>query len=232
VWKEIDKNGFSARVRERSVSIAFLSKESAMQLKAVLSDLGDVLIPFDNGKAFRAFATISGKSPDEAKEALMGGTLHTMYESGLMSTEMYQASVCDRLGIPPDRRPGDREFRVAYADIFSIRTEVQDEWRRLRWCGATLVAVSNVCEMRCQWIEEMGALRGFDHEVMSFREGLRKPDKELMVRALDRAGAKAEEAIFIDDIAANLGPAAALGIVTHHYTDLASFQKFLQDIGA
>jgi HAD superfamily hydrolase (TIGR01509 family) len=77
----------------------------------------------------------------------------------------------------------------------------------------------------------MGLLSGFDHLVMSWTEGLRKPSEELMVRALDRSGCAAEEALFVDDIEDNLRPAAKFGVATHHYVSFENLERNLETLG-
>ena len=52
-----------------------------------------------------------------------------------------------------------------------------------------------------------------------------------MIRALDRAGVAAEEAVFIDDMHKNLVPAADLGIKVHCYRNFPELCWFLAACG-
>ncbi len=67
-----------------------------------------------------------------------------------------------------------------------------------------------------------GRFGEFDVMVFSAEEGVRKPDLEIYRRALSRLGVAAEEAIFVDDILANVEGAQALGIHAIHFTDSAT----------
>lgn len=203
------------------------------KLSAVLSDIGEVVAPFDNEKTFQAFAHLSGEPIDKVRDVFLGRGLPLLdrYEKGEIPSEQYQKIVCSRLNISKRLMPSEDEFYRAYADVFTLRNEVLGTWWRLRDDGATMVAVSNICEMRYCKLREIGAFQVFDHEILSFKEGLRKPSEELLVRALDRAGCKAEEAIYVDDIAEFLAPAAALGIVTHHFTGVEPFMLFMDTLG-
>lgn len=55
------------------------------------------------------------------------------------------------------------------------------------------------------------------NRVVSCEIGLRKPDPEAFLTALDRLGARAEETFFADDSAANVAGAASVGITAHHF---------------
>ncbi len=54
----------------------------------------------------------------------------------------------------------------------------------------------------------------FDHVVESSRVGVRKPDPAFYEIALETAGVRAEEVVFLDDLGVNLKPARALGMTT------------------
>lgn len=56
----------------------------------------------------------------------------------------------------------------------------------------------------------------FDDWVDSSMEGLRKPDPKFFMLACERNGIRPEEAVFLDDIGANLKAAASLGMSTIH----------------
>jgi putative hydrolase of the HAD superfamily len=62
---------------------------------------------------------------------------------------------------------------------------------------------------------EVGAVMAmFDHVVESSVIGVRKPEPEFYVRALEIAGVAADEAVFLDDLGINLKPARAMGMAT------------------
>lgn len=54
----------------------------------------------------------------------------------------------------------------------------------------------------------------FEHVVESSVIGVRKPEPEFYVRALEIAGVAADEAVFLDDLGINLKPAKAMGMTT------------------
>jgi epoxide hydrolase-like predicted phosphatase len=58
----------------------------------------------------------------------------------------------------------------------------------------------------------------FEVIVFSGEEGIKKPSAEIFLRALNRLNVLPAEAVFVDDVVANIEAARALGINAIHYT--------------
>jgi epoxide hydrolase-like predicted phosphatase len=58
----------------------------------------------------------------------------------------------------------------------------------------------------------------FDGVVISAEEGIRKPAVRMYELGATRAGARPEDAVYVDDLPFNLTPAAELGMATIHHT--------------
>ena len=71
----------------------------------------------------------------------------------------------------------------------------------------------------------------FEKTYYSHFVGLRKPDKAIFEKVLSENGLKAEETLFIDDIAENLEPAKALGIQTYLMKAPDTIQEFIKREG-
>lgn len=54
----------------------------------------------------------------------------------------------------------------------------------------------------------------FDHVVESSVIGVRKPEQDFYLRALELVQVAADEAVFLDDLGINLKPAKAMGMTT------------------
>jgi 2-haloacid dehalogenase len=67
--------------------------------------------------------------------------------------------------------------------------------------------------------------------VVSGEEKVTKPDAAIYRLALARFGLAAEEALFVDDNAANVDGARAVGIASHHFRDAATLRAELQRHG-
>ncbi len=60
--------------------------------------------------------------------------------------------------------------------------------------------------------------------------GLRKPDPRIYELLLARLGRPAAEVVLVDDFEENLGPAAALGMATVHFTGLDACRQALAEL--
>lgn len=91
--------------------------------------------------------------------------------------------------------------------------------REARSQGIKTALVSNTWGLRdpSPWYEET-----FDTVVLSGREGLRKPDPAIFQLAADRVGVHPPGCVFVDDIAANVEGARAIGMtgVLHRHPDI------------
>jgi len=102
----------------------------------------------------------------------------------------------------------------------------------LRERGLRVAALTN------NWVSEAERGNGtselaplFHHFVESSVEGLRKPDPRIYELTLTRLEVAPHEAIFLDDIGANLKPARALGLTTIKVVEPAAALAELAALG-
>ena len=202
-----------------------------MAIRAILSDLGNVVVFFDNERTVTALASLTGCAPAAVRRAAFLPGLCTRYGRGDLDTGQFMRVVMARMNVPKRDMPSEADFGRAFAEVFTPNEDVIARWRLLRAAGLTLTAVSNIEPLRADELRRMGIFSLFDHLVLSYEEKLVKPSAELMVRALDRTACAAEEALFVDDVEENLAPAAALGIRTHLYRSVEELDQFLEECG-
>jgi putative hydrolase of the HAD superfamily len=98
-----------------------------------------------------------------------------------------------------------------------------DELRAVRRQGLGVSMISNmVPAWDTYWRRMVDAEELFDHVVLSFEAGHRKPDKELFALAAQRAGVQPQECVLVDDLARNCEGALAAGWHAIHFTDTTS----------
>ncbi|MFY7854150.1 MAG: HAD-IA family hydrolase, partial [Brevundimonas sp.] len=71
----------------------------------------------------------------------------------------------------------------------------------------------------------------FRDAVVSGDEGVIKPDRRIYEIVLERTGLSPVDLLFIDDSAANIAAAEALGFHTHHFTDPSLLRPILEAHG-
>jgi putative hydrolase of the HAD superfamily len=72
----------------------------------------------------------------------------------------------------------------------------------------------------------------FDEVVNSAQVGHAKPEREVFLLTCSRLRVQPAECLFVDDTAANLEGAAALGMRTHEFRSVDRLRDFLDDAGA
>jgi putative hydrolase of the HAD superfamily len=88
--------------------------------------------------------------------------------------------------------------------------------RGLRERGIRTAVVSNCDHFAGPLVEALGLKDEVDALVLSCEVGAHKPDAAIYLTALDALGARAEQAVFVDDQPPYLDGAAALGIDTRY----------------
>ena len=86
---------------------------------------------------------------------------------------------------------------------------------------------NNIVSPETQLSDQNGSIAGKNEEIMSLfdfviassEQNVRKPDPAFYDLALNHAGIKAEEAVFLDDLGINLKPARELGMYTIKVTN-------------
>lgn len=73
--------------------------------------------------------------------------------------------------------------------------------------------------------------RHFQDVVVSAEEGVIKPEPRIYEIALQRTGLRPDDLLFVDDSAANINAAAALGFHTHLFRDPADLRPMIQAHG-
>jgi FMN phosphatase YigB (HAD superfamily) len=192
-------------------------------IRAVVFDLGRVLLWFDNGLFLRTLAARSGRTFEEVREIAHANLdLIRGFDRGEVTAEDFRAGVCAALRVNLEAGA----FWSAYEDIFSVHAPGLDVARRLRVTGLKLVLLSNTDAVRYEFVRRrFPETQFFDAYVLSYEVRLLKPEPGIYLEAARRAGCPPEECVFIDDLAENVAGAEAVGMAGIVYaptTDLAA----------
>ena len=198
-----------------------------MRYRAVIFDLGGVVLPspFD---AFRAYERRRGLPHRFVSDVIVSGGeagAWSRFERGELDSEAFAVAFgaeCDAAG-----------GRVEVADLFAgMRGGVPGDApgplpemvaaiQAIRSAGLRTAALTN------NWADDDGSTHVtgesplamllaelFDTIVESAREGVRKPDPRIYELTCARLEVAPHEAVFLDDLGANLKPARAMGMAT------------------
>ena len=178
-------------------------------IDTILSDLGNVLLSFDNAVFFDKMARMTSRSPAEIRKIVHDNLdLNILFEKNAVSPEDFYKNAVDLLAV--DVRYED--FYAMYCDIFTPNPEVLALYRRLKR-RYRMILLSNTDVCRWTFIKSrFPEILIFDGYALSFDLGCMKPQVEVYRESLRLAGSRPERAFFIDDLPENVASAAHLGI--------------------
>jgi FMN phosphatase YigB (HAD superfamily) len=178
-------------------------------IETLLSDLGNVLLTFDNGLFFRALAGHSRlKAPEIERVAFENVDLAVLFEKGAISEIDFYRNAKELFAAEVEFG----EFFALYCDVFAVNAPVLDLYRRLR-PKVRMALISSTDIMRWTFIKRrFPELLFFDAYALSFDLGAMKPDPIVYREALRLAGGRPETAISVESIEANVSFAKSLGL--------------------
>jgi putative hydrolase of the HAD superfamily len=177
--------------------------------KAILFDLGKVLIHFDFQRGYRALEGLCPYTAAEIPRKLAGTGLVERFETGLMEPREFVEEMSRILELRVDHV----KFCEIWSCIFTheLLPERMLEGLRRRY---RLVLLSNTNALHFEMLRGAYAhlLRHFDDLVLSYEVKAMKPREEIFRAAVAAAQCRPEECFYTDDIAAYVEGARKLGI--------------------
>jgi len=199
-------------------------------IKAVIFDLGKVIVPFDFSRAYRAMAELCPYSPEDIPKRI--GSVPTdllrRFESGQIEPEHFVEQLCGIL----DLRVGYPRFCELFSSIFLADTLIPEsmlEGLRRRY---RLLLLSNTNAIHFPMIRQnYPLLRHFDDFILSYEVGAMKPSPRIYEEAVARARCAAGECFFTDDIAEYVAGAREAGLDAVQFQSAAQIQSELSKRG-
>lgn len=187
--------------------------------RAVIFDLGKVLLDFDYNLAARALAPHSDLSVAEFKRAVDQSPLLHRYESGRMTTGEFVAEVRRVTGF----RGSEELFHGTFGDIFTEIPEMVALQRRLSEQGVPTYVFSNTNELAVRHIRRaFPFFGGFTGYIYSYEARSMKPDPGIYVALETLTGLRGADLLYLDDRAENIAHGAERGWRTILHGDHAS----------
>ncbi len=197
-------------------------------ITTIFFDIGDVLVEVNERGGMAEIVRLTGLAPEWLGSRMAGKNLYAL-ERGEITLRDYHAAAFKDAGADPPITY-DR-FEQFWTGLLMDPTPVTDLLPALRK-QARVFFLSNSNQVHIDYLRENYPFMALADGVISSHEvGHRKPDREIVRLALDRADIPAEQALFIDDKPENVAAARELGIHAHHYTGLPGLVGFLSGCG-
>ncbi|HEX8705838.1 MAG TPA: HAD family phosphatase [Myxococcaceae bacterium] len=194
--------------------------------RALIFDLGNVLVFHDNALLFARLGQRAGLGPQEVAQRLTAAGW-TAANRGLLDAEGIRQDVCGALGMELPME----EFAPLWSSHFTVHEAVLPRVEALEGRVKRLL-LSNTNALHVAFLRpKLPLLQRFDAVLMSCEVGHVKPEPAFFQLALERAGCAPHEAAFFDDLPEFVEAANALGIRGHLFTDAPTFDAQLKALG-
>jgi glucose-1-phosphatase len=196
-------------------------------IDAVIFDLGNVLLAFDEGRAADRLAARTGKTRQEIDAYARGTPYITELSIGKLSKLRFFHTVAKDLAFDGTYD----EFALLWSDIFTpiepmIALAVSLKTRVPR------LVLSNTNAIHIDYVlEHYPFLHDFDAHIFSHEVGLLKPDAAIFEHALRKYGLTAARTVFVDDIAPNAEAARRVGMQAVHFQNPDQARAELTKLG-
>jgi glucose-1-phosphatase len=191
--------------------------------KAVIFDLGRVLVNFDFKRGYQALEGLCPYAAAEIPKRLSGTGLVQRFETGLIEPRDFVAEMSAAL----DLRIDYEQFCGIWSSIFT-ETLVPEEMLVGLAARYRLVLLSNTNAIHFEGLRvSHPMLRHFHDLVLSYEVKAMKPQPEIFQAAIARAGCRAEECFYTDDIAEFIAAARKQGIDAVQFQSLAQLEREL-----
>src|SRR5512142_3147607 len=189
-----------------------------MSVRAVFFDLGGVIVRTEYQTPRQQLAERLGMEYDDLDRLVFNSETGLQAAIGAITPQQHWEAVMKRLKRPAEEMTAIREEFFA-GDIVD-RTLV-DFIRSLRGKYKTGLISNNWGDLRESLIREKFE-DAFDTIIISAEVGVAKPDPKIFQIALEQAGVRPNEAVFVDDFYVNIEGCEKVGMQGIHFKDAPS----------
>lgn len=207
-----------------------------MAIKAVIFDLGGVIINIDYALTIQQFTDFGCANFKEIYTQHKQTTLFDQYETGKITDTLFRKELLSLLGLSLSDEQFDNAWNAMLLDIPQARLNYI---RQIKHKGYKTILFSNINNIHFKKfltiLEQSGYLTCFadlfDKEYYSHICNFRKPHEVSFLNILHDLGLKPHEVLFIDDSIQHINGAKAVGIhaelIDNKNTSLFDVEKMI-----
>ena len=192
-------------------------------MKAILCDLGGVLLTVNFGLAMERLSNESGLSKQELETRIFSSGIKEKHDLGLISSLDFYKQIITREEI------SFLYFQSIWSEIFTENQELIN-YLSLYTKFCRLYTASNTDPLHYAFFSHnyqwFSLFNGFG---LSFRLKRAKPSPKFYSKLCRKFGINYQDALFIDDLKDNIDAAEGLGIKSYLFTDLAGLKLFMEN---
>jgi glucose-1-phosphatase len=195
--------------------------------KAVIFDLGKVLVYFDFMRGYRALEELCPYPVAEIRRRIGSTDLVKRFETGLVDPVDFVAEFSRILGLQLDYDHFCRIWSCIFTDTLVPESMLEGLAARYR-----LILLSNTNVIHLEMVRQTyPLLRHFHDMVLSYEVKAMKPDPRIYHEAVARARCLPEECFYTDDIAENVEGARSAGVDAVRFESAEQIQRELRARG-
>jgi putative hydrolase of the HAD superfamily len=196
-------------------------------IDAIIFDLGNVLLAFDESRAVERLAARTGKTRQQIDEYARGTPHITELALGKITKLRFFYTVARDLEFEGTYE----EFALIWSEIFTPIEPMLALAQSLKHRLPRLI-LSNTNGIHMDYVfQHYPFLQEFDAHILSHEVGLLKPDPAIYRYAISTSGLAASRTVFLDDIAANAEAARHVGMQAIHYQNPDQARAELTKLG-
>lgn len=197
-----------------------------MAFELVIFDLGGVVVESKSDRLILQVSQLLGRPFEEVHEAVYDEELLLPFELGQMRPQAYYGGLKQRLKLPWSFE----QFVKAWNGILTEKPEMGTLMARLHK-RHKLTALSNTNELHINHVRDFPSLSHFDDWVASCEVGLRKPDPQIYLLAIRRAGVRPEAVVYVDDRPEFVKAGEGAGLTAIRFESGQQIEQALRAVG-
>lgn len=204
-----------------------------MFIKAIIFDLGDVLMPVNREKTYTALRALGITNPKELFEAKEFQALYVQFEHNL-DTASFRMGFRKHFCLSPSIT--DQQIDDAWcAMLEDIPAERLNDIQHLKEQGYKIFLLSNSNEIHHANIQHRYSQifsKLFDTQYYSHLLNLAKPDAAIFDHVITKEKIAAQETLFVDDKISNVEGAKQANIWAIQFTIAQSVKEIMQTVNS
>jgi len=197
------------------------------RVKAVIFDLGRVLIKVDFTRGlFRFYVSDNRSSDEQILQKIFKDPLFINFSTGKMTPAAVHETLRTKYGLNLEYH----KFVEEWCNIFDANPDMERLARQVarRMPVGLLSDIDQLHWQFCQ--KKFSFLSIFSSPTLSFEIGALKPDPYCYIQAANNTGYPAENCLFIDDREINVAGAEAVGMQAIHFTSPGQLKRDLKPL--
>lgn len=187
-----------------------------MSIKAVIFDMGGVIVRTEDPEPRRILAAELGMTPEELSHLVFSSETAKLATLGRLTTEEHWEAIRQALKMGPDQYRHVPSFFWGGDTMDSV---LVDYLRSLRPHYKTGLLSNAWDDLRDVIIRKWKIDDAFDEIVISAEVGVAKPDPSIYHIAAEKLGVLPGEVVFVDDFIENVQGALQVGMQAIHFRD-------------